>query len=61
MDFGVQYYADIEEAFKAFHKDLWARTQDSWRWKLFRYNNRQHNTLTEGTPSLINTANPQKE
>lgn len=46
MDFGVQYYADIEEAFKAFHKDLWARTQDSWRWKLFRYNNRQHNTLT---------------
>ena len=46
MDFGAQAYAQVEKAFTAFGKDFWQKTQDSWRWKLFRYNNRQHNTLT---------------
>ncbi len=27
-------------------RDLWRKTPDALRWRLFRYNNRQHNTLT---------------
>ncbi len=46
MDYGAELYARTEKAFEAFHQDFWAKTQDTWRWKLFRYNNRQHNTLT---------------
>ena len=46
MDYGPQAYAQVEQAFQAIHKNFWAKDQDSWRWRLFRYNNRQHNTLT---------------
>lgn len=46
MDLGQQDYAAAEKAFGEIGKDLWNMDQESWRWKLFRYNNRQHNTLT---------------
>lgn len=42
MDFGMQGYHSLES------KDikLWGRAQDAQRWKIFRYNNFVHNTLT---------------
>lgn len=46
MDLGQQDYAAAEKAFGEIGKDLWNMDQESWRWKLFRYNNKQHNTLT---------------
>ncbi|WP_300600758.1 heparinase II/III family protein [Niabella sp.] len=42
MDFGPQDYNSIEQL----GMDLWGRNQESDRWKLFRYNNQAHNTLT---------------
>lgn len=45
-DLGSQPYAKTETVFAALGKDLWDRSQASWRWRLFRYNNLQHNTLT---------------
>ena len=46
MDFGSQYYAPVEAAFKPLGLQFWDKKQDAGRWLLFRYNNRQHNTLT---------------
>lgn len=45
-DLGNQPYAQTEAVVEALGKDLWDRSQTSCRWQLFRYNNRQHNTLT---------------
>lgn len=42
MDFGPQDYDSIEKL----GMNLWGRKQDSDRWKIFRYNNQAHNTLT---------------
>lgn len=42
MDFGPQDYESLESK----GIDLWNRTQKSDRWKVFRYNNMAHNTLT---------------
>jgi hypothetical protein len=42
MDLGGQDYTAVE----AEGVDLWSRKQGSDRWKLFRYNNLAHNTLT---------------
>ena len=39
-------YNNIRPAFHAAGKKLFDMSQDSWRWRLFRYNCRQHNTLT---------------
>ena len=40
-------YARLENPIKERGGYLWDRkTQSSWRWKLFRYHNLQHNTLT---------------
>jgi hypothetical protein len=41
-DFGAQDYNSLESK----GVDLWNRAQDSQRWKVFRYNNLAHNTLT---------------
>ncbi len=42
MDFGPQDYNSLETK----GVDLWAKGQDSQRWRIFRYNNLVHNTLT---------------
>lgn len=42
MDFGRQDYNSLESK----GIDLWNKAQDSDRWKVFRYNNLAHNTLT---------------
>lgn len=42
MDFGAENYNQIEQA----GVDLWNRAQDSPRWRVFRYNNFAHSTLT---------------
>jgi hypothetical protein len=42
MDFGPQDYNSLETK----GVDLWAKGQDSQRWRVFRYNNLVHNTLT---------------
>jgi hypothetical protein len=41
-DFGMQDYNSLEER----GIDLWNMSQNSERWKVFRYNNFVHNTLT---------------
>jgi hypothetical protein len=41
-DFGAQDYHSLESK----GVDLWNRAQNSQRWKVFRYNNFVHNTLT---------------
>ncbi len=41
-DFGMQEYESLESK----HVDLWNMKQDSQRWRVFRYNNYVHNTLT---------------
>jgi len=41
-DFGAQSYYSLESK----GIDLWNNKQDSQRWKVFRYNNFTHNTLT---------------
>ena len=42
MDFGYQDYESLESR----HIDLWEDKQDGQRWKIFRYNNFAHSTLT---------------
>lgn len=42
MDLGSQNYNSLES--KGY--DIWNREQNSFRWKVFRYNNFAHNTLT---------------
>jgi hypothetical protein len=42
MDFGMQNYHSLESK----GVDLWGNKQDAQRWRVFRYNNRVHNTLT---------------
>ncbi|NCI46827.1 heparinase II/III domain-containing protein [Sediminibacterium soli] len=42
MDFGMQDYENLESK----GIDLWNMRQQSQRWKVFRYNNYAHNTLT---------------
>ena len=42
LDFGPQDYESLESK----GIDLWNRSQESDRWKVFRYNNMAHNTLT---------------
>lgn len=42
MDFGMQNYHSLESK----GVQLWGRAQDAQRWKIFRYNNFVHNTLT---------------
>ncbi|QJD78869.1 heparinase II/III domain-containing protein [Spirosoma rhododendri] len=42
MDFGMQEYESLESK----GVDLWNMKQDSQRWRIFRYNNYVHNTLT---------------
>lgn len=46
MDYERQSYAALEKGLAPFGKKLITPTQDSWRWKIFRLNCRQHNTLT---------------
>ena len=56
-DLGNQPYAQTEAVVEALGKDLWDRSQASCRWQLFRYNNRQHNTLTvNGRDHRVNGA-----
>lgn len=45
-DLSQQPYATLENTMKAMGGTLFKMKQDSPRWKVFRYNNRQHNTLT---------------
>lgn len=42
MDLGMQEYESLESK----GIDLWNSKQDAQRWKIFRYNNLAHNTLT---------------
>ncbi len=42
MDFGKQDYESLESK----KLQIWSNSQDSERWKVFRYNNYVHNTLT---------------
>ncbi|MDR2496514.1 MAG: heparinase II/III-family protein [Tannerellaceae bacterium] len=59
-DFGMQDYNSLETK----GVDLWNRSQSSDRWRVFRYNNMAHNTLTvnnalhdvQGFASLISTS-----
>lgn len=46
MDYYKQPYQDFETEFKKIGAKLFDMSQDSYRWKIFRMNNRQHNTLT---------------
>ena len=39
-------YSKSEAALRTINSTPWNRKQDSHRWKVFGYNNRQHNTLT---------------
>jgi hypothetical protein len=64
-----QGYAFVEKEFKKFGGKLNRYEQDSYRWKLFTHNCRQHNTLTvndkdhnvDGFVSMISTENtPQR-
>ena len=60
MDFGMQEYESLESK----KVDLWNMKQDSQRWRVFRYNNLVHNTLTvngalqrvEGSAALTGTS-----
>jgi hypothetical protein len=42
MDFGMQEYNSLESK----GVQLWGKEQDAQRWRVFRYNNLVHNTLT---------------
>ena len=46
LDLTRQNYAVVEKEFKKFGGKLSSYKQDSYRWKLFTHNCRQHNTLT---------------
>lgn len=46
-DYGQPSYSALEKFFlEQGHGDLWNMKQNSQRWDLFAYNNKQHNTLT---------------
>lgn len=45
-DPGRQEYAELENPCKAMGGDFWNFSQNSVRWKLFRFSNFRHNTLT---------------
>ena len=48
-DYGIAGYAKLESFFMkngTGESDLWDMSQDSKRWDLFLYNNKQHNTIT---------------
>ena len=42
LDLGMQNYNSLETK----GRDIWDRSQESFRWKIFRYSNAAHNTLT---------------
>ncbi|MBQ8099383.1 MAG: heparinase II/III family protein [Bacteroidaceae bacterium] len=49
-DLGTENYTALEQHMN----DLWNRKQESGRWNVFRYNNRNHNTLTfNGEKQLV--------
>ncbi|MGN8054957.1 heparinase II/III domain-containing protein [Pedobacter sp. 22163] len=60
MDFGMQEYESLESK----GIDLWGSKQNAERWKIFRYNNLAHNTLSidsafqlvKGNAAFINSA-----
>lgn len=43
---GAPQYAKTEKALRSIEKSLWKMDQASMRWKIFGYNNLQHNTIT---------------
>lgn len=45
-DLSQQTYESLENTLKALKGKLFSMNQQSVRWKIFKYNNRQHNTLT---------------
>lgn len=45
-DLSQQTYESLENTLKALKGKLFNMNQQSVRWKIFKYNNRQHNTLT---------------
>ena len=45
-DPGIPTYAKSEKAMRSINASLWKRDQESMRWKVYAYNNRQHSTLT---------------
>lgn len=61
MDFGMQEYESLESK----KVDLWNMKQDAQRWRVFRYNNFVHNTLTvnnalqrvDGQAAITSTVN----
>jgi len=54
-DLGAESYHKIE----SLGMDLWSRSQDSDRWKIFRYNNLSHNTLVvNGRHQRVNGSAP---
>ena len=65
LDLTRQNYAVVEKEFKKFGGKLSSYAQDSYRWKLFTHNCRQHNTLTvndkdhnvDGFVAMITTEN----
>lgn len=54
-DLGAESYHKIE----SLGMDLWSRSQDAERWKIFRYNNFSHNTLVvNGRHQRVNGSAP---
>ena len=49
IDYGNENYTNVENA----GVSLWNMSQNSGRWKLLAYNNRQHNTITLGGKDLV--------
>lgn len=45
-DLGSQTYTNVEQALKAHNGNFWDKSQDSYRWRVFRLGNKAHNTLT---------------
>lgn len=46
MDYQRQSYQSVENAISALGGSFWTMTDGSFRWMVFRMNNRQHSTLT---------------
>ena len=45
-DPAIPTYAKSEKAMRSINASLWKRDQESMRWKVYAYNNRQHSTMT---------------
>lgn len=45
-DLSGEKYQTAENGMRALGADLWDLSQNSFRWRMFKLNNRQHNTLT---------------